>query len=284
MRVTNVEMQSPTLEEPIDFSLSSNDQKARYKVRTIVGLDAEGIIPKFYGWGANGDAGSRYYSFSMKDREIVMRVALNPQYRLNEMHSDIRDELYRAISSTRTGKIALYFKAGATTVSRIYGLITKFEVGYFERVPEVQLTVQCDDPMFRGVNPIVYEPSDLATANPVVIGDPISTAPHGFEMQITFDHTTPSLTIQDEASSPNWMFTVTPSGGFLVGDVLHFSSEYSNKQLYLVRGASTIELIDKISPSSMWPIIFPGINTFYFLDIAKFDWNYLNFYASYWGV
>ena len=284
MRVTNVEMQSPTLEEPVDFSLSGNDPTARYQVRNIVGLDAEDLIPKFYGHGLNADSDYKYYDFSMKPREIVMNIVLKPQFGINETYSNVRDKLYRSISSTRTGKVALDFKSGATTVSRIYGFISKFEVPYFVRLPEVQLTIKCDDPMFRAINPMVYETSDLPLVNPVIVGDSLSTAPHGFEMEITFDATSPTLTIQDEATNPNWKFTVTPSGGFLVGDVLHFSSEYSNKYLYLVRAGTTIDLLDKISPSSIWPLIFPGGNTFYFLEIAKFNWNHIQYYACYWGV
>jgi hypothetical protein len=284
MRVTSIEMQSPTLEEPINFSLSSRNPKARYKVRAITGLDAEEIVPKFYGFGLNGDSGSKYYTFNMKPRDIVMRINLNPNTEINESYSDIRDDLYRAISSTRTGKVALYFKAGATTVSHIYGFITKFEASLFTRTPEIQLTVNCDDPMFRGINPVLYSDAELPTTNPVTIGDVYSTAPHGFEMQITYNAASPALTIQDEASSPNWAFTVTPSGGFLSGDVLHFSSEFTNKQLYLVRSSTTIELIDKISPASIWPLIFPGGSTFYFTDMTKFDLDMISYYASYWGV
>lgn len=286
MRVTNVEMYSPTLEEPIDFSLRGDDPRARYKVRQIIGLDAEEIIPKFYGWGLNAQSysESRFYSFNMNERVIVMRIVLNPQFQLDESYSDIRDELYRAISATRAGKIDLHFKSGATTVSHIYGLITRFEAPYFSKTPEVQLTISCEDPMFRALNPVIYSPSELPTTNPVRIADSLSTSPHGFEMQMTFDGALDALVIQDEATLPNWKFTVTPSTGFLIGDVLHFSSEYSSKHLYLQRGQNTIQLVDKISPSSVWPIIFPGDNNFHFVGIDKFNWDTLNFYASYWGV
>lgn len=286
MRVTSIEMQAPTFEVPIIFSIDPNDQDARYKVRNVVGIDAEDIVAKFYGWSLNStpNENAGFYNFVMKSREIVVKVGLNPKVRNNESNSDIREELYRAISATRTGKVSLYFKAGTTTVASIEGAISKMEASHFTKTPEVQLTVKCDDPMFRGITPVILTDEELSATNPVIVPDSLSTSPHGFEMQLTFVNTSPTLTIQDQSASPNWKFIITPSGGFLIGDVLHFSSEYNNKYLYLVRGVTTIQLMDKISPSSIWPILFPGSNSFHIPEIVKFNWDSITFYPSYWGV
>lgn len=286
MRVTNVEMYSPTLEEPIDFSLRESDPTARYKVRVITGLDAEEIIPKFYGWGLNASNSidGRYYNLNMKPREVVMRIVLNPRFDLDESYSDIRDDLYRAISASRTGMVELHFKAGATDVSHIKGFISKFEVPYFVQLPEVQLTVRCDDPMFRGVNPVVMGDTEIATSNPILVPDSRSTAPHGFAAELTCTVASTTLTFQDVNPSPNWQFVITPNGGFLVGDKVYISSEYSNKYLYIIRGGATTQLVDKVSPMSIWPLLFPGANSFYIPEIAKFDFDLISFYAAYWGV
>lgn len=282
MRVTAVDLYSPTFTEAISFSLRDNDPTARYMVRNILGLDAEEITPKFYGFGLLTKP--KYYEFGLKARDIVIRVVLNPQFIIDEEYSDVRDELYRAISATRTGQIVLHFRSGGTIVSRIFGFITKFEVPYFVRLPEVQLTIRCDDPMFRAINPVEFTTDDLPVANPIYIPDSLSTSPHGFSMQVTFTATSPSFTMQDDATTPEWKFKVTPSGGFLTGDVLYFSSDYTNKYLYMIRSGVTTYLVDKIEPSSIWPILFPGTNTFYILEIASIDWNILQFYAAYWGV
>lgn len=282
MRVTSVDLYTAKLEEPITFSLENSNESDQYIVRTMLGLDAEDIVPKFYGQGLN--TAPKFYDFGTKPRDIVIRIVLNPRFNLDESYSDVRDDLYRAISADRTGKIVLHFKSGATTVSRIFGFITKFEVPYFVKLPEVQITVTCDDPMFRGINPVRFEPDELPSVNPILIPDSLSTAPHGFCFEAVFTATSPSFTIQDVETNPEWKFKVTPSGGFLVGDQLYFSSEFSNKYLYIVRSATTIQLMDKIEPTSIWPILFPGRNFFHFVDIAKIDWDVLEYYASYWGV
>jgi hypothetical protein len=283
MRVTSVEMYSAAYEEAISFSLLGGEPNAEYQIRTILGLDADDLVPKFYGWSLSGT--NKYYDFTLKPRDIVMRIILVPRFRIDESYSDVRDHLYRVISANRTGVVVLHFKSGATLVSRIFGSIIKFEATHFTNLPEVQLTIRCNDPMFRAINPVVFEPVELATVNPVLIPDSISTAPHGFTMQLTFDAAAASFTIQDLITSPEWKFKVIPDGGFLSGDVLYFSSEHSNKYIYYIRGGSTIvHLGDKIESGSIWPMLFPGQNEFQFLDISSFNWNSVEYYAAYWGV
>lgn len=285
MRITDVALYSGSkegAEELLTFSLSKSEPTALFMVRDMTGLDNEELIPRFYGFSLNTKA--KYYDFGMKARTIVLRLVLNPRFGIDESYSDLRDNLYRAISAVRTGVVVLHFNSIGTTVARIYGFITKFEVPYMTPLPEVQLTIRCDDPMFRAIDPETFLQPDLPTANPVILTDPISTAPHGFQFQCTFKSTATSFTIQDAIINPEWVFKVIPSGGFQSGDVLYFSSDYANKYLYMVRGTVTTYLVDKIQPESIWPLMFPGSTEFYFLDIAAFNWNKLEFSAAYWGV
>lgn len=283
MRVTSVDMFSANIEEPISFSLDSVEQDAQYMVRSILGLDAEEIIQKFYG---SSYTGKQFYNFNLNPRDIVMRIALNPRVILGESYSDIRDSLYRAISSTRTGGVKLHFNSGATVVSSIFGFISKFETAYFNQLPEVQLTIRCNDPMFRAINPVIFGPDDLAV-NPVIIPDSLSTAPHGFVMEVVFNETAYTFTIQDKEVDPEWRFYLVPYEDlFLAGDVLHISSEFSDKSVYIIRAGNTIPIANTIQYNSNWPIVFPfpSENKFYIAEFDSLTWVSLEYYASYWGV
>ena len=287
MRVTNMSLYSNDVEF-INFSLIKADPVAQYVVRNITGLDAEAIVHKFYGFSAKTI--SKYYDFRLLPRDIVMKIALNPHFRLDETYSDIRDKLYRAISSARTGLVTIYFNAIGTSVAQITGFISKFEVSHFEAVPEVTMTIHCDDPVFRSINPVIYKNEDVTRMvraldpNPIIIADSDSTAPHGFALQVTFSAATPQFTVQDTYTNPEWRFQVIPSGGFLTGDILYFSSEFNDKYLYIIRGGVTTHLMDRIQPGSIWPVIFPGANEFQFMELANFTWNELKFLSAYWGV
>lgn len=281
MRVTSIHLTSEET-DAITFDLRATNAKSKYIIRNIIGMDADELIPRFYGFSKDGD--KRFYDFKLKPREIVMRIVLNPRYNLDENNSDVRDSLYKVISGTRTGVIDLEFYAGASTVCKISGHIVKFEVPYFSNEPELQITIRCNDPMFRGINPVYMAPEDIPSTNPILIPDSISTAPHGFSMQITLTATLANLTIQDKASSPEWDFKVIPASTFLSGDVIHFSSEFNNRYLYMVRSAVTTHLLDRIETTSVWPMIFPGFNEFHFVNIASFDWDFIQFNSAFWGV
>lgn len=281
MRVTSVDMYSAASEQAISFGLTGNDSNSEYEARQILGLDADEIIPKFYGVGGDG---SKFYEYGMKPREIVIRVILKPRFELDQTYGDVRDRLYRAISANRTGMVSLDFNSGATKVARISGSITKFEAGHFTKTPEVQITILCNDPMLKGITPTIFEEADLETTNPLKIPDSKSSAPHGFTAEIKFTAPEPGLTISDSDTDPTWAFIVVPDGGFLTNDILHFSSEYSDKKLYVVRGATTLQLADKIYPGSIWPIVFPGANEFYIDEMASINVQRVEYTASYWGV
>jgi len=270
---------------PITFSLEGIYEKGQYEVRSILGLDAEDIIPKFYGNSTDGS--ENFYDFVMKAREIVLRVILNPRFNLDESFSDVRDELYKVISSTRSGQIQLHFKSGTTTVAMIEGSIIKFEVDHFTKLPEVQLTIRCNDPLFKAINPVILTPAYLYAATSgayVTIPNERSTAPHGFKMDFVINGPILTYKIQDLETNPTWKFELGYFGGFLNGDHIYFSSEQNDRYIYMIRSGEKIDLMDVVYANSVWPVLFPGANKFYFFHISWTVWNDMRYYPRYWGV
>jgi hypothetical protein len=268
--------------EQTHFDLRRQGAHTRYVVRSIFGTDIDELTPRFTGFSIDGL--QRFYDFKLQARDIVIRLSLNPRFKLNEAPSDIRGELYKQVSATRTGLLELHFHSGASTIAKIEGHIVKFEAPPFTQTPEVQITVRCKDPMFRGINPIELGDTELPTANPVILVDGESNAPHGFDMQLTFTNTVAVFAIQDQNPNPNWKFEITPATSFLSGDVLHFSSEFNNKKLYMVRSGVTTHLLDRVNPTSLWPVIFPGTNEFFFWNIGEVDLDLITYKPAYWGV
>ena len=281
MNLTDIELEAANI-ETIKLKLRSPTVEDKYLARNIAGLDADDLIPKFYSAGAYSKV--KYYEFLMKPRDIVMRISLNPQFKLGQSYSDIRDGLYRAISSSRSGAITLKFNNGDVEVAKTSGFITKFETTHFNQTPEVQLTIRCDDPMLRSVNQVVYDVDDLSATNPVLVPDNASTAPHGFTLKVIFKAASATFTIQDLATNPEWKFKIIPASAFAINDELYFSSEVGNKYLYMNRGGTWTHLMDRIEPSSIWPMMFPGQNSFHIPELSTINWGYISFYSAYWGV
>ncbi len=218
----------------------------------------------------------------LEKREIVIRVELNPKFGEFETFSDLRDKLYRLIASSRTGIIQIQFKDGAAAVAALSGFVTKVEAGHFNKAQEVQLTISCNNPTLQGIDPIIVDVGKLNTSL-TNIQDTLSTAPHGFIFEMGFQDNVGSFIIGDPTGL-EWTFEVTPVGGFLTYDVLHFSSEHNSKHIYLMRGVNTIHLADVITPGSVWPVLFPGDNEFICENASVIAWDSISYYPTYWGV
>lgn len=279
MQVTSLEIHSAPTIPPFLLSYRDTYSNNPYLVKAVIGLDASEIIAKYYGSG--GGSGQKYYNLSITKRDVVIRIGLNPRYEQDETFSHLRDEMYKIISSTRTGLIQIRFKNGSEVVGVVSGTISKFEASHFSETPEIQLTVECKDPMLRALDPIDVDVLNHDPENTIVL-DNSSTAPHGFKFAVKFLSNQPSFMFKD--TTDDWEFNVdlTDLGGFFKDDVLYFSSEHNNKELYMVRGSTTIQLADKIVPGSMWPIIFPGVNNI--ICSPGLAWVYLTHYPTYWGV
>lgn len=281
MNITDIELYSSDNIQPLIFNIRGSKPDDRYYIKNILGLDAEELIPKFYAAGLQ--TRPKFYDFGLKPRTIVINFLLNPNFKLSDTASDLRDSIYKMISASRTGKLTLNMNDSGITVAKTAGFITKFEADLFTNKPGITISIQCDDPMFRGINSVVYV-TELVDANPVIIVDSLSTAPHGFALTVTFTGASATFTIQDLPVNPEWAFSVTPASAFASGDVLYLSSEKSNKYLYVVRSGVTTYLMDRISPTSIWPIIFPGSNSFHIPEMVSLDLDKVEFYPAYWGV
>lgn len=281
MRITAVDIHPTNSADNVVLSFRDPTSKNPYTAKEIVGLDADEITPKYY---ASDMFNAKYYDLSLKKRDVIIKIGLNPTFTSGKSYAALRDDLYKIISSSRTGEIQLQFKDGDITKSTVSGFVTKFESANFTRTPEVQLTVSCDDAMLRAVDEINM---DVITVSPqaTVVTDNDSTAPHGFRFGVIFLEEIIDFSIQDLAE-PNWAFEVNLTGSsletFQLDDELHFSSETNNRYLFLIRGFDIIHLVDKIIPTSVWPILFPGENPFVCSEAVR--WDYITYYPTYWGV
>lgn len=267
MKITSVDLVPAGSASTCFLSFRDLTRTNPYNVKQIVGLDADEILPG---------------SHVLEKRDIVILISLNPEASGNQSYSDLRDELYRLIASSRTGVIQLRFNNGDDVVATVSGSLTKVEAAHFAKEPDVQVTLTCSDPMLRAPVPTSLNVAGLDPAL-TIITDALSTAPHGFKFELEFGFTLVSLVMTDP-DDDSWSFTVTPLGGFLTGDVLHFSSEHNNKYLYIQRAGNPIHVGEAIVSGSAWPLIFPGQNKYSIASAANLDWLAIEHRPTYWGV
>lgn len=282
MKVTSVDIIAPNSNNMVNLSFRDPRSQNPYVAKSIIGLDSDEITSKFY--GLSDSTNDKYYDLSLTKRDIVIQVRLNPNFSLGKSYAELRDDLYKLIASSRTGSIQLQFKDGNKTVAAISGFITKFEAPQFTKTPEVQLTINCSEPMLKALEQVNLNVTDLDPSFTTIIDDE-STAPHGLRFGVIFSDTIVDFSIQDSLT-PSWAFEVNLTGSvmdkFVNGDELHFSSERNNRYLYMIRGFDIIHLVDRIIPTSVWPIIFPGENDFICSEFVR--WDYITYHPTYWGV
>lgn len=279
MKITSVELHPANSSDICVLSFRDPSRQNPYNVKSITGLDADEIIPRYYGGSGSSD---KFYMMSLQSRPIILKAGLQPRPSLSESYSSLRDDLYKLISSSRRGLIDVKFKNGINVVAVISGFVSKLETNHFDKAPEVQISLTCEDPWLKAPTPTIVSVTGLDPAD-TTITDSLSTAPHGFMFEIEFLAALDAFTMTDP-TDPTWSFSVEPVGGFEIGDILHISSEYNDKHLYLVRGASTIHIADTILQGSVWPLIFPGENNFALDDPTGLSWEAITYYPTYWGV
>ena len=284
MRVTSVELITDGSPEPCVLSFRDPSRAERYNAKNIDGLDADEILNKHV-----GSFPYNYHDAIPQPKDIVARIELNPRSGLGETYSDLRDNLFRMISSTRRGGIQVLFKDGVTPVATIYGNIRKVETVLFNKLPEIQVTIHCPDPLLTSISEVSV---DVSGADPslFILTDSISTAPHGFRAEFLVLSDIIQFWITDNSDNGNdgsgWNFTTKPILGFLQDDIIEFSSQTNNRYLRLVRDGITTHIAHTIESEATfaWPLIFPGDNSFTFNYSTDIEIVSINHYLSFWGV
>lgn len=278
MRVTSVDLYSNDTRR-VHFDLVGPDVGNPFMLKGIAGTDAEEIIPMFYGQGSTSRR--KFYDMKLAPRELVMRIGLNPNYSLNQRAGDLRDKLLKMISANRGGLLQLRFNDGSVPIAAISGFIIKFIGPVTNKEPEAQITVRCDDPLFKSLHLTNQILTDLDTEDPIIT-DPVSTAPHGFKFKLTFTDAVNPFVIADNMGTPEWEFQIDYP--FLTGDELYFSSEVGDKYIYRVRTGVTLHLADKLAQGSIWPILFPEEPNVFEISGSTFTWNEMYWYEAFWGI
>lgn len=280
MRVTSVDLYS-NAKRRVKFDVLGPDVGNPFILKGIAGTDAEEIIPMFYGQG--GATQQKFYEMKLPPRELVMRIGLNPNYNLNQRAGDLRDGLLRMISANRGGQIQIRFIDNAVPVCAISGFITKFVGPITNKEPEAQITVRCDDPLFKSLD-ITNAILNTIDDSPFSIIDPVSTAPHGFKMKVTYTADRYAFEMATSDDTPDWQFQINYA--FLTGDELYISSEAGDKYVYRVRAAATLHLADLIDPGSIWPLIFPEEENDFSISGHSSEMTIDEWYWSetFWGI
>ena len=209
-----------------------------------------------------------------KNREIVFRIGLTPDYRQNETASDLRDRLYGLFAPERAdGAVPIHFMNGQQILASTQGWVSNIDPALFSKEPEVNLTFPCTEPYLHAPDYVSTVP---ATKNIFTIVN-AGSAPTGIEVELTFTQAMPSWTLSTQNSFMRF------DHAFAAGDILRFNTLEDRRSIARIRAGTETKIIGALTGSSTWAQLHGGTNTF-FTSNQAFTWNYIRYQPLFLGV
>lgn len=266
----------------------------------LIGVDASG---PFVLKGADGlgpteinvrmtdttQEGAVYQGRRPRNREIVLRVGLQPDWDIGQTASELRTVLYDLLTPKSNDMILVDLMLNGAPVARAWAQVSTLETAIFTQDPEVQITLPCDYPYFLAINPVEQIPTRVTgTTDTVATVQNVGTAPSGFWM---------GLTLQENKTGD---FIVTTGDGsqkvtiknisWAAGDRFIIDTRPGQRNVWrsYVDGAGnrqTVSILANLTADSDWLYLHRGTNNIN-LNITAFDW-YLSgvmHTPAYWGV
>lgn len=282
MKINNVVLSTVTDGfDLIKFAFLDTNLKVPYVVKGIAGLDAIDIVANFDGFGEGSTA---YFDLVLPKRTVILSLGLNPVFRNARTYSDLRDELYRLVGSDRTGKVLIHFCLDDDKLATVKGAVAKIETAQFDQTQEAKITLVCDDGILRSTT--VNEVDVSSFGRTFFVRDYISTAPHGFYMEVRMKEASNSFTLKETYSvfsihkvslEPNVL-------GFKENDVLKISTDRNDRWVKLLSAGKEISITEYVEGfrGARWPVLYPGRNRFELISNAELV--KLEFKEAFWGI
>lgn len=229
-------------------------------------------------------------------REIIIRVALTPNYQTGKTAGDLRQELYGLLSAgdqrnPDVVQVRLHHNEEENVWASTRGYVKRIEIVPFVKDPEVQITITCLQPYLVGAS--VYPDLSVMNASNVAklaprLTNP-ATGPTGFRMELVFSLAGGnarygfSLQPVDQTTTVPVSFNIV-NVPFINGDKLVIDTRPGVRQVTRIRDGVSANLLSALHPKSVWPLLRGGGNDFIIPPLANFSFTSVFFYPNYWGI
>lgn len=200
--------------------------------------------------------GGLYQTKRVQNKQIILRIGLNPQYPMNLTVGDLRSDLYGLLSPNPTATVKIELRSFDTVLMQTVGYVKRIEIAPFSKDPEVQITIECESAYFQSPNSIELIPSDGEN----IVVENVGTAPAGFTAVFQSLATVSSFNMFHLSEASQQM---TVNGRTWVsGDVTTFVTTPKSRSVSVYTTLGTINLLPYIKSPFVWLQLHSGINTF----------------------
>lgn len=268
MRFTKIRLAGLT---SIDLPISGAMPSDRYILKEVDGLGPPEVDVSI---ADTLNAGGVYQGRRPQNREIVLKIGLNPDYSSGQTASDMRTYFYGMLTPGSTDEVGVFVLNDANVVACTTGYVKKLEISPFSKDPEVQITIACVWPYLQAPMVLYVDPSGKSTPEIENSG----TAPSGFHMEVIFTQPASSWVLTD-ATGKKMEFVYD----FLVDDKLSFDTRPGYRSINLERNLITSNILYSLSANSEWVMLYGGLNTFV-SSSSDFNWGDVYYTPQYWGI
>lgn len=261
------------------LTLSLTDIDVGYMVEDIKGLDPVKAVLVSSSFA--GMDGTQYKSSRREERNLLIKLALEPDFVIGNTVEELRHHLYNFFMTKAEVKLKFIMSSGLEV--DIDGRVESCEAPPFSQEPEVDVSIICFEPDFVDRRP----PGQIVTGNTVSTTDETlvdyeGTVETGIDFVLNVNRTVNEFTIYHRRPDGS-VGTLNFAANLLNGDVLNISTVSGNKIITLNRGGTITSLLYGMSPQSDWIELQKGHNYIRVYAVGApipFVFGYFNRYGA----
>lgn len=227
-----------------------------YTIREIEGLDPvkSTIVSTAF---AQLD-GSQFQSARRENRNIILKVGLEPYFAGGSTVASLRSALYTYFMPKTSVELTFYIDDVATY--SIQGTVESCESSLFSKDPEMTISILCFDPNFTALSPVTVNGNTVAdtTEQTITVAGSVET---GYVFTLSVNRSISGFSIYKRRPDGS-IVQMDVTMALASGDVVKISTEPKNKYATLTRSGSTSSILYAVSNNAKWGPLYPGVNYF----------------------
>lgn len=218
--------------------------------------------------------GSRYESSRKRNRSIIISLGLDPDY-ISITPDSARQYLYRYFMTSQRVDLVFVFRDGRER--HIQGHVEVFEDTRFSDDLTCKISIICPDPFFYALD-LSDVPGPLTANSGMIEFEYEGNQPTGlyFEFKPTTNIGLIQITTQQSYTSKQQLEFITP---LTSADTVLMSTTPGRKDVRVHRLGIDLPMLARVSPTSTWPVLYPGKNKIGFVTNVSYTGTIT---AQYW--
>ena len=260
----------------INLPIIGLSAKDPYRVTAIDGLgppELEVLLAETHA------PGGIYINRRAQGREIVIRLGLNPDYRIGQTIADLRYALYGLLSTgvdSRDQSVKCQLMENNVVVVETSGYVKRIEIVPFDKKPQAQITIACLGPYLN--RPAATDYKGYMGGSYFTVSN-AGLAPTGVELNVKFLASLSNFTINISGGS-----AMTFEGPFEVDDILVVDTNEATRFVGLLRNDEYVKYMEMLTPESDWIGLHGGDHDVQYSDPWAIEWLYFRYHERFWGI